>query len=129
MAASVFNYPAMQGTSDELIKYFGMRAVLRSLTADPTRPDRPVTVAIVEFEPREKVNELANPTDRKVLMSPLDPITGLVLATPPDNEQDALVTFVQPAGAVEDEVLGMTCKPKMTAPASVNCLWEFTVRR
>lgn len=127
MATSVFNYPAMQGTADELIKYFGMRAVLRSLTA--TRPDRPVTVCVIEFTPREKANELTNPTDRKVLMSPLDPVTGLTLAIPPDNEQDALVTFVQPAGTIQDEVLTMTCKPAMTAPASVNCLWEFTVRR
>lgn len=127
MAASVFNYPAMQETADELIKYFGMRAVLRSLTA--ARADRPVTVAIVEFMPREKANELANPTDRKVVMSPLDPVTGLVLAEPPDDELDALVTFVQPAGVTQDEVLRMTCKPAMTAPAGVNCLWEFTVRR
>jgi hypothetical protein len=125
--ATGFNYPAMQETADELIKYFGMRAVLRSLTA--VRPDRPVTVAIVEFDPREKANELANPTDRKVVMSPLDPVTGFVLALPPDNEKDALVTFVQPAGTIEDEVLGMTCEPKMTAPAGVNCLWVFTVRR
>ena len=129
MVASVFNYPAMQKTADDLIRYFGMGAVLRSNTA--SRPDRPCTVAIVEFNPREKPNEMANPTDRKVMMSPLDPTTGLVLAIEPDSELDVLVTFVQPLTnpPVENEVLPMTCKPKRTAPAGTDCLWEFTVRR
>lgn len=124
-----FNYPGMQGTADELIKYFGMGAVLRRPTLSPT--DRPCTVAIIEFDPREKANELTDPTDRKVVMSPFDPTTGQPLAIPPDNELDALVTFVQPLASppVENEVLPLTCKPKMTAPAGVNCLWEFTVRR
>lgn len=127
--AAGFNYPGMQGVADDLIKYFGMGAVLRRPGATPT--DRPCTIAIIEFDPREKANELANPTDRKVVMSPLDPTTGLLLAISPDDEQDALVTFVQPPTdpPVENEVLPMTCKPKMTAPAGVNCLWEFTVRR
>jgi hypothetical protein len=124
--AAGFDYVGMQGTADELIKYFGMPAVLRRMTASPT--DRPVMVAIVEYKPHEKPNELANPTDRNAIMSPLDPTTGLPLAVPPDNEQDALVTFVQPGGTVQDEVLRMTCKPEQTNPAGVNCLWQFTVR-
>ncbi len=50
---------------------------------------------------------------------------------PPDNEQDQLVTFVQPLTnpPVEDEVLPMTSKPKKTAPAGMTVIWEFTVRR
>jgi hypothetical protein len=125
--AAGFDYTGMQGTADDLIKYFGMPAVLRSITG--VRPDRPVTVCIVEYKPREKPNELANPTDRNVIMSPLDPTTGLPLAVQPDDEQDVLVTFVQPGGTVQDEVLRMTCKPEQTNPAGVNCLWQFTVRR
>jgi len=119
----------MQGTADELIKYFGMPAVLRRVSTSPT--DRPCVIAIIEFNPREQASELANPTDRKIVMSPLDPTTGLVMEVPPDDELDALVTFVQPMGAVPVvlEILPLTCKPKMTAPAGVNCLWEFTVRR
>jgi hypothetical protein len=127
MVVSTFNYPAMQQTADELIAYFGMAAVLRSLTA--SRPDRPCMIAIMEYNPREKPNEMANPTDRKIVMSPLDPTTGLELVLPPDDELDALVTVVQPAGTVENEVLPMTCKPKKTSPAGIDCLWEFTVRR
>src|SRR6185437_15813110 len=83
-----FDYPAMQATADELIAYFGMGAVLRRITASPT--DRPCTVAIVEYDPREQPNELTNPTDRRVVMSAAN------LSEPPDDEQDALVTFVQP---------------------------------
>ena len=129
MVASVFNYPAMQQTADELVKYFGMGAVLRSLTG--SRPDRPCTIAIIEYNPREKPTDMANPTDRKVVMSPLDPSTGLELTLPPDSELDALVTFVQPLTKppIEKEVLPMTCKPKKTSPAGIDCLWEFTVRR
>jgi hypothetical protein len=128
MVASVFDYPAMQLTADELIRYFGMGAVLRSLTG--IRPDRPCTVAIIEYNPREKPTEMANPTDRKVVMSPLDPTTGLELALPPDDELDALVTFVQPEGTVENGLpIPMTCKPKKTSPAGIDCLWEFTIRR
>lgn len=128
MVASVFDYPAMQKTADDLIKYFGMRAVLRRVNSSPT--DRFVTIAIIEDKPREKPNELANPEDRDVVMSPLDPDTGLVLAIPPDNEQDVLVTFVQPMTnpPIMKEVLRLTATPKQTAPADVNCLWEFTVR-
>lgn len=123
--AAGFDYVGMQGTADDLIKYFGMPAVLRPLSG--LGPDRPVTVCIIEYKPREKPNELSNPTDRNVIMSPIDPSTGQVLAVPPDNEKDALVTFVQPAGLVEDEVLRLTCKPEQTNPAGVNCLWQFTV--
>jgi hypothetical protein len=128
MAASVFNYPAMQQTADKLVKFFGMGAVLRSITG--VRPDRPCTIAVVEYKPRERPNELVNPTDRNVIMSPLDPTTGLPLAIPPDNELDVLVTFVQPLASppVQDEVLRLTCKPEQTNPAGVNCVWQFTVR-
>jgi hypothetical protein len=68
---------------------------------------------------------LANPTDRRVILSALN------LSEPPDDELDALVTFVQPLTdpPIEDEVLPMTCKPTKTAPAGLSVVWEFTVRR
>jgi hypothetical protein len=124
-----FDYVSTQAEADALIQYFGMGAVLRRAGATPT--DRPVTVCLIEYNPREKPADLANPTDRKVIMSPIDPSTGQPLAIPPDNEQDVLVTFVQPLAAtpIQNEVLPLTCKPKPTAPAGVTVLWEFTVRR
>ena len=126
---AAFNYPQTQLDADTMLRDFGMGAVLRRVTATPT--DRPCTVCIIEYNPREKQAELANPTDRKVIMSPLDPTTKLPLAVPPDNEIDQLVTFVQPLTSppVIHEILPLTCKPKPTAPAGVTVLWEFTVLR
>lgn len=116
-----FDYLQAQVDADELIQYFGMSAVLRRAGL----ADRPVTVCIIEFNPKEKATELANPTDRQVVMS------ALGLTVDPDNELDQLVTFVQPSTnpPVVDEILPMTCKPKRTAPAGVTALWEFTVRQ
>ena len=122
--ATVFDYLKAQQDADSIIAYFGMPAVLRRAGI----PDRPCTVAIIEFDPKERANQLTNPTDRKVVMSALTPA---IQAMPPDNELDQLVTFVQPAAnpPVVDQILPLTCKPKPTAPAGIICLWEFTVRR
>jgi hypothetical protein len=122
-----FDYVQTQADAEELLQEFGMAAVFRRSGI----VDRPCTVAIIEYDPREKPSDLANPTDRRVIMSPLDPTTGLPLAIPPDNELDQLVTFVQPPtnSPVVNEVLPLTCKPKRTAPAGVTVLWEFTVRQ
>lgn len=119
-----FDYDQAIADAAEIIRFFGMAAVLRRDGID----DRPCTVAIIEFNPREKPADLANPTDRKVIMA-ADNVE--VQETPPDNELDKLVTFVQPASdpPVEDEVLPMTCKPKKTAPAGRTVIWEFTVRQ
>ncbi len=129
MAVAGFDYIQTQADADNLIKYFGMGAVLRRVSRSPT--DRPCTVCIIEYNPREKPADLANPTDRKVILSPLDPSTNLPLAIAPDNELDQLVTFVQPLAnpPVINEILPLTCKPKPTAPAGVTVLWEFTVRQ
>lgn len=122
-----FDYVQTQSDADALIQEFGMGAVLRRGGI----PDRPCTVCIIEYTPREKPSSLANPVDRRVIMSPLDPTTGQPLGVSPDNELDQLVTFVQPPSAtpVVNEILPLTCKPKPTAPAGVIVLWEFTVRR
>jgi hypothetical protein len=119
--AEKFDYNEANADADELITEFGMDAVLRREGID----DRLCRVAIIDG-PRERPGELANPTDRKVYMSAAN---AEVIATPPDDEKDVLVTFVQPDGTVEDETLPMTCKPKRLAPAGINVFWEFTVRR
>ncbi len=126
MAAPVFDYPQAIKDADDLIKYFGMGALLRRKGSSPE--DRPCWVAIIEYNPREKPADLANPTDRKVIMSAANSEVQLM---PPDNELDQLVTFVQPLAnpPVIHEILPLTCKPKPTAPAGVTVLWEFTVRQ
>jgi len=119
-----FNYLGTRATADKLIKRFGMKAALRRAGDTPT--DRECWVCIYDYMPSDKATALANPTDRKVIMSVG---LGAVLNEPPDNEKDQLVTFIQPAGTVQNEVLPFTCPPKPFAPAGVNVLWEFTVRR
>lgn len=121
-----FDYPQATKDADDLITYFGMDAVLRRKGSSPE--DRPCRLVIIEYLPREKPSDLANPTDRKVILSAKNEEIRLM---PPDNEQDEVVTFVQPPTnpPVIDEVLPMTCKPKKTAPAGVTVLWEFTVRQ
>lgn len=120
-----FDYDQAITDADELIQFFGMDAVLRRVGSSPV--DRPCRVAIIKYSPREKPGSLANPTDRMVIMSAANSEVQLM---PPDNEQDQLVTFVQPPTnpPVVKEVLPLTCKPEQTAPAGVTVLWQFTVR-
>lgn len=124
MTTSSDFYVGMRGVADKLLKKFGMPAILRRVGANPE--DRPCIVAIVDFLPHERSSSLANPTDRRVLLSAATPE---IQAIPPDSELDQLVTFIQPAGTIQNEVLPMTCKPKLYAPAGVPVLYEFTVRQ
>jgi hypothetical protein len=117
-----FDYLGTRATADKLIHKFGMAAVLRRATDTPT--DRPVWVVIVDEMPRDDASQLTNPTDRKVIMSAV----GLD-SEPPDNERDLLVTFIQPGGTVQNEVLPFTCPVKKYAPAGVTVAYDFTVRR
>lgn len=121
---ALFDYVRSKATADRLIQKFGMNAVLRRTTDTPT--DRPCRVCIVDYMPRDQASQLTNPTDRRVYMSAV----GLE-GEPPDNEQDQLVTFVQPPTnpPVVNEVLPFTCPVKPLAPAGVVVCYEFTVRR
>jgi hypothetical protein len=121
---AVFDYIKTKNIGDKLVRKFGMAAVLRRTTETPT--DRPCWVVIVDEMPRDASTQLANPTDRKVIMSAI----GLD-SMPPDNERDQLVTFVQPPAAspIENETLPFTCPVKKYAPAGITVLYEFTVRR
>lgn len=121
-----FDYEDAIVTAEELIVFFGMDAVLRRESSSPT--DRPCRVVVISYDPRDKSSSLANPTDRRVIMSAAN---EEIRAMPPNNELDQLVTFVQPPAdiPVEDEVLPFTCPAKPTAPAGVPVLYEFTVRQ
>ena len=121
---AVFDYIKTRDIGDRLVKKFGMAAVLRRTTDTPT--DRPCWVLVVDEMPKDAASQLANPTDRRIIMS----AAGLD-GEPPDNERDQLVTFVQPPAPVpvENETLPMTCPVKKYAPAGITVLYEFTVRR
>lgn len=120
-----FDYQGAISDADELIKFFGMDAVLRRASSSPI--DRPCRVVIISYDPTDKSSSLANPTNRRVIMSAAN---DEIRAMPPNNELDQLVTFVQPPAdpPVEDEILPFTCPVKPTAPAGVPVLYEFTVR-
>jgi hypothetical protein len=120
-----FNYLHTREVADKLIKKFGMLAALRNVN---TGVDRDCWVVITDYMPRDEATQLANPTDRRVLISAG---LGAVPEAPPDNEQDNLVTFVQPVigTPVVNEVLPFTSPVKPTAPAGIIVLFESTVRR
>ncbi len=124
--AAKFDYVDAQNTAIELVTYFGMDAVLRRKDSSPT--DRPCRVAIVNSLARERPSDLTNPTDRQVILAP----TPEILAMPPDNEKDELVLFLQPASdppVEEPETYPFTSPVKVTAPAGIPAVFEFTVRR
>jgi hypothetical protein len=119
---ALFDYVKSRGTADKLIAKFGMKAKLRR-----NGVDRDCVVAIPEYMSREKPTDMANPTDRQVFIA-----AGLgdVPTTPPNNELDRLVTFVQPLGTVVDEVLEFTGGPvKPLRPAGITVVYQTTVRR
>lgn len=101
-----------------------MAAVLRRAGSSPE--DRPCVVVVYDYMPRDKANQLANPVERRVLISAATPE---VQAMPPDNELDQLVTFVQPGGTVVDEILPFAQPVKKYAPAGVVVLYEGVVRK
>jgi hypothetical protein len=115
---ATFDYAAMQSIANSLLTEFGMSAVLRRASADPT--DRPCIVAITDYMPKDRANELANPTDRRVYIS------AVSLEVPPDNELDVLVPLIGPDANV---TLPFTSPVKIFAPAGIVVLYECTVRR
>jgi hypothetical protein len=113
------NYTQFQAFATKLISEFGMKAVLRRLTDTPT--DRPCTVVIWDYNPRDQASELANPTDRKVIIA----VAGL-LNEPPDNERDQLVPLIGPDANV---AMPFTSPVKIIAPAGIVVVYQSTVRR
>ena len=121
MVVTPFNYAQMASVADQLIQLFGMAASLRRLTDNPT--DRACFVAIVDYDPKDRSTELANPTDRVVFLSAL---YGAIPTEPPDNEQDQLVILT---GVEAGKVLPFTAPVKIFAPSGIVCAYKATVRR
>lgn len=119
--ASQFDYVKTRAIGDRLIRKFGMRAALRR-----DGVDRECFVVISDYLSREQASQMANPTDRQVFIAAG---LGAVPTTPPNNEQDQLVTFVQPLGTVVDEILPFTgASVKPIKPAGIVVLWQAAVR-
>ncbi len=120
----VFDYIKSRGVGDKLVKKFGMLASLRR-----DGVDRDCYVVVADYLSRENPSQATNPTDRQVIMAAG---LGAVLVTPPDNELDQLVTYVQPRTTppVVDEILPFTAASvKPIRPAGITVLWQAMVRR
>ena len=116
------NYERFKETASDMIRQWGMRAVLRRNGA----PDRWCDVVITYFTPYERTGQMRDPLDRKVLLS----VDGL--AIPPDKERDRLVTYVQPldeANPVEDETLRIVEIPGKIEMAGNTVLYRLAVRK
>jgi hypothetical protein len=120
------DYIKTRAKADFLIQKFGMNAVLRRMSDAPGVTDRKCVCVMPDFLVKDAPAQLANPTDRTVYIA-----AGLgdVPSTPPDFEKDQLVTFVQPLGAVEDEVLPFTKPIKPIRPAGIVVAYEVMVKR
>lgn len=117
-------YSEMANVAHELLQEFGMQASLLR-----NGEYRDCYVAVIEYSPKDPATQLANPTERTVLF---DPLYGAVPDTPPDNELDQLVTYIQPMATppVINEVLPFTGAPvKLFSPAGLIILYQATVKR
>lgn len=121
-----FNYPKSRAKADALVTKFGMNAVLRRMSLAPGVTDRACVVCLPDYQTKDAASQLANPTDR---LGYIAAGLGAVPTMPPDNELDQLVTFVQPLGVVEDEVLPFTKPIKPYKPAGIVVLYEVVVQR
>lgn len=119
-----FDYVKTRALGDRLVRKFGMLASLRR-----NGIDRDCWVVMPDFLSREARAEMSNPTDRQIYIAAG---LGAVPTTPPDNELDQLVTYLQPRGTppVVDEILPFTgASVKPIKPAGIVVLWQAMVRR
>lgn len=109
----------LMATIDNEIKRIGMIAVLRRESA----PDRQVWMYFGQWRSVELMGHLINPGDRLAILS------AVGLTDPPTHTKDRLITFVQPAGKVEDENLRILSVAERINPAGVAIVWKLQVRK
>jgi hypothetical protein len=109
----------LMGDIDREIKRIGMIAVLRRQGA----PDRQCWMYFGKWDSRELMGRLINPGDRLAILS------AVGLTDPPNHTTDRLITFVQPAGKIEDENLRILSIAERIEPAGVAIVWKLQVRK
>lgn len=119
----MFDYITSRETADRLIQKFGMRASLRSNAGGALRD---CWIVITEYMPKDAATQLANPTDRQVIIAAG---LGAVPNNPPDWENDQLQTYVQPDGTAVNEILPFTMPVKPVSPAGTVVMYQTTVKR
>lgn len=115
-------YTDMQTMADTLIAEYGMAASLRNNTTGALRS---CVIAITDYMPRDAQTQLANPTERTVMIA-----AGLgdIPNAPPDWENEQLVTYVQPGGTEIDETLSFTMPLKLYAPGGIVVAYQTNVK-
>jgi len=117
---------------DGMIKEYGDIAILRT----PGGADRWCSTMQAAFTPEERLGRASNPADRKMLISALDPNTGLAIAD--INQREMLVTLQLDANGqpildgsgkpLEDERLRQEAPPDRVGPSRKQLYWSLTVR-
>lgn len=106
----------------KLVQQQGQPALLRRAEGD-----RPCFVFLSSFTAIEMMGRSIEPNTRRVLLA----ATPEVVATPPDMNRDALVTYVQPMTSppTEDVSYRITEPPQTIAPDGVPAYYRLAVRR
>ena len=115
-------YAEMLAIADELITNYGMAASLRD---NSTGALRDCTIAITDYAPRDAQTQLANPTERTVLFAAG---LGSIPGKAPDWQNEQLVTYVQPAGIVVNEILSFSQPLKLYSPAGIVVLYQTNAK-
>ena len=115
-------YAEMLAVANGLIQEYGMVAALRD---NSTGALRSCTIAITDYAPRDAQTQLANPTERTVLFAAG---LGSIPNKAPDWQNEQLVTYVQPAGTVINEILSFSQPLKLYSPAGIVVLYQTNVK-
>lgn len=130
-APSPIDISASRQTWDSVILQYGDLALLRQ----PGLVDRLVSMLPAHFSAMERMGQVSNPNDRKVLLSVYDPSTGDLL-DPEPSERDVLVTLNFSAGLPvmvgseysEKERLKLVAPPARVGPSDDMLYWRLQVR-
>ena len=118
---------------DNLIKRYGDLAILRQIGL----PDRWCSCMMASLTLAERLGQVSNPQDRRMLVSALAPDTGELL-DPEPSEKDVLITLVlgDDGGPTldvngnpqEDERLRLFTTPGHAGPSRHQLYWRFDAR-
>jgi hypothetical protein len=122
--AGAWDYFRTQDEVSRILRRMGAPAVLRR-GIGAGAADRWCIAFLYRWKPTIQMGGLVDPMERLALIS----AHGLTI--PPDNNLDALVTFLQPIGdvAVQDENLRIVAPPARIEPAGVLLAYKLRVRR
>ncbi len=112
---STAKYLRARAVIDRQIRKHGAPALLRRSTGDR---------ACWAMEAQLSVSE------RNALKSPkhmIFSISAVDLDVPPDYREDALITFVQPDGTIENPPLRQVAPPAPFRPGGIVVYWDLTV--